>query len=196
MEVEGKTGSEIREVRLEGVILYVVGGLFLAALAGAFYLGKWVEHRSSPQGFLPAESPGDAPGAVGQESREIGQEASDFDTITDREQEAEPERQVGRPPQAHSDAGESRGGVGATSPTQDGRFFVQVFALRDQGSAQNLLNGLSKKGFPVRLDTEREGEGALYKIRVGGYATRHDASAMADRLRTDGYPGAFVVTIP
>lgn len=54
---------------------------------------------------------------------------------------------------------------------------------------------MTAKGHPVRLFSEREGRGALYKVRVGGYSTRDQAGGMADSLRADGYSGAWVTSV-
>jgi hypothetical protein len=47
----------------------------------------------------------------------------------------------------------------------------------------------------VRLFSEREGRGALYKVRVGGYPSRDGARSAADRLEREGYSGAWVTEV-
>ena len=39
------------------------------------------------------------------------------------------------------------------------------------------------------------GPGTLYKVRVGGYATRDQAGGIAERLRQEGYRGAWVTSV-
>ena len=52
MKSERNEAGSTRELRLEGVGLVVVGGVLLAAICGAYYLGKWVEGREHPNPIL------------------------------------------------------------------------------------------------------------------------------------------------
>ena len=44
---EDRDDSQLREFRLEGAGLFIIGGVFLVVMAAAFYLGRWVERRAS-----------------------------------------------------------------------------------------------------------------------------------------------------
>ena len=76
-----------------------------------------------------------------------------------------------------------------------GPFYVQLFAGRDKASAEGLVRGLGDRGYRVRLDTERAGDGLLYRVWVGGYAAKPDAEVLAVRLRGEGYSDAWVTQV-
>jgi hypothetical protein len=172
-----------REVRLEGAVLVLAGGIVLAALTGAFYLGRWVERRSAPP-------PGRAAAARGEHEAGLesaSEDATFFDTLGGGEKAAEPRREAAKPASPPGDEPES-----ASQPMTGGPWVVQVFAGRDKVAADVLVRGLKEKGHPVHLDTRREGSGSLYRVQVGGFPTREAADAAADRLRKDGVSGAWV----
>ena len=81
--------------------------------------------------------------------------------------------------------------TGAAEAPSGGKWYVQVFAGRDRNSAEGLVRELEAAGYSVRLFSEREGRGALYKVRVGGYPTRDAAAGAADKLKGEGHAGAF-----
>jgi cell division protein FtsN len=171
-----------RELRLEGPVLYVVVVALLGAVALAFWAGRWFERQTAP-----------APPIAAQEGR--GHEAGDepkaddvtfFDTLGGGGRAAEPEREV-RP---KSEAGPPSAPPAAAP--RSGTFCVQVFAGRDRQAAEEIVRSLSGRGYAVTVQGEREGRGALYKVRVGGYADRGEAQAVAERLKREGQPGAWV----
>ena len=47
MESERGRAEPVRELRLEGIVLFVIGGVLVACLAGAFFLGRWYERQSA-----------------------------------------------------------------------------------------------------------------------------------------------------
>ena len=57
------------------------------------------------------------------------------------------------------------------------------------------MRSLKVAGYRVRVDTEGTGEGSLYKVRVGGYSARGDAQVLAERLKNEGYSGAWVIQV-
>lgn len=181
------------ELRLEGSGLLLGGGLLLAAVVGAFLLGGWMERRKAPP---PAQQAGDSGPLEQMAASEPDAEATDgltyFDDLVGKQQEAEPSREmpsaVAVPPdrQAQSESTASD----AVNPAEP--WYVQVIALRDQRAAGGLIDTLKGAGYRVQLFTEREGEGTLYKVRVGGYRSEKEARAVSQKLRDSGYPGAFV----
>jgi cell division septation protein DedD len=186
------------EFRLEGVGLLLGGGFLVALIVGAFFLGRWAERRSHPTEGLTADTAGPL-AQVG--TRETDLEASEglthFDTLEGGEKQIEPAREIpGRTPAPVQPAGRQSPSAEkasqAPAPDEDGRFYVQVLALRDQRAAAEVIQTLKAQGYGVRLFSEREGRGTLYKVRVGGYATREQAGAARDELREAGHPGAFV----
>jgi len=194
MAADRHDGDSTRELRLEGIGLLLGGGFLLALIVGAFFLGRWVERQTGP---LDALTP-DGAGPLAQvAAREPDADAADgityFDTVEGAEKQIESRREIPTettPPPASS----PRQGALAEPAAEvaDGRFYVQVLALRDQHGAAEVIDSLEAKGYGVRLFPEREGRGTLYKVRVGGYATREEASAARDGLRQAGHPGAFV----
>jgi len=202
---EDRDDSQLREFRLEGVGLFVIGGVFLVVMAGAFYLGRWVERRAAgPDAGTLLSGPA-VPGSTRSETPiDVTKEAGYFDTI-EGETEAEPERQAIELPSAAPDVVEGSVGVARASekkasPREEaapaaGPFYVQLFAGRDKASAEGLVRGLGDRGYRVRLDTERAGDGLLYRVRVGGYAAKPDAEVLAVRLRGEGYSDAWVTQV-
>ena len=76
-----------------------------------------------------------------------------------------------------------------------GNFYVQVFAGRDLQAAEGLIAKLKSQGHRARLFREAEGQGALYKVRVGGYPTRDEARQASQQLVGEGYSGAWVTAV-
>jgi len=188
----------VREFRLEGLGLAVIGGVLLAALAGAFFLGRWYERQTLGPIAARAAGEGDPLAnvvrAVEQEPADVDADAGYFDRIEGGEQQAEPQREARQPASTPGPAGGAP--AAAAAPERAGDYFVQVFAGRDESSAAALVQRLRAAGHPVRLHSEREGDGSLYKVQVGGYATMDEARAAAKRLQDQGYPGAWVTHDP
>jgi hypothetical protein len=202
MDDDRRQDSPVRELRLEGSGLYVVGALFLAALAAAFYTGRWIERRAAVPPGLTAGPIVETGGArTTAPDVDVSQKTTYFDTMGGDQKQAEPGREM--PPEAAEEqklalptvqpqaapAGVDPAG-GAAGP-----FYVQLFAGRDQVSAESLVASLNAQGYRVRLDTERSGGGSLYKVRVGGYAAKADAQVLAERLRGSGHSGAWVTRV-
>ncbi len=156
-----------RELRLEGLALALAAGVFVVIVVGAFFVGRWVERASSP---APEAARPDPLRNVAPPPSASPVPASFFDTSAGAGQEAEPHREV-----AAGDGWE-----------------VQVFAGRDRGAAEEVVRKLERRGESARLEAEGSGPGALYKVRVAGFATREQADRAAQRLRGAGLSGAFV----
>jgi cell division protein FtsN len=188
MELE--RADRAREMKLEGWTLILTGGILIALLVGSFYLGRWVERGTAPAGSTEASRATQDGGAAGLE--EASEEVSFFDTLSGSEKAVEPRRESAPPSAAAgTDARESRQPPAGSA----GPWYVQVFAGRDKETADVLIRSLSQKGHSVRLDTRREGSGALYRVQVGGFATREAADSAADRLRREGQAGAWVTRV-
>lgn len=82
----------------------------------------------------------------------------------------------------------------ATAPmvsdsTADG-FRIQLFASADRDVAENARNvAASRLNMPAYLDLDS----GVYKVRVGDYVTRDQASAALPTVRGQFYPDAWVV---
>jgi cell division protein FtsN len=73
-----------------------------------------------------------------------------------------------------------------------GPWVVQVFASRDQATADEVARGVAREaGAPARAVRD----GGWYKVRAGGYADRAAAEALRDRLLAQ-WSDAFVLRSP
>jgi cell division protein FtsN len=198
MEPDDRDAEQVRELRVEGPGLYVVGGAIIVALVGAFFLGRWYERKQhpAPQSMFDQSDPL-AHVTAPEEQVDVGESADFFDTVEGQDKQAEPEREVRRRPagDTSSPAPATRVEPAAGQAGGGGKFYVQVFAGRDLQAAEGLIAKLKSEGRPGRLFREAEGQGALYKVRVGGYATREDARQAAQQLVGEGYSGAWVTAI-
>ncbi len=68
----------------------------------------------------------------------------------------------------------------ATPPRANRVFAVQVAAVRDAASADDLMRSLNSQGYTPHVVRDTDG---LLKIRVGRYATRAEAQRLANELR-------------
>ena len=92
------------------------------------------------------------------------------------------------------------GPVVIKAPTQGSGFRIQVFASRDKTEADAEVEraiawweaNRSKFGGPKRPPVYIDYEQPWYKVRLGDYVERSEASDVADRL-TERFKGAFVV---
>ncbi len=195
----------VREVRLEGAGLVLLLAFLAVAVVGAFLAGRWWEARQHPSERaalgLDADDPLAGVDAV-KEPAEVGDDLDYFDTVEGAGKEAEPQREArrsDRPADPPADAAPAP--APSTAPSTPsatapgGDFYVQVAAVRDESSADALVQRLQRAGFPVRLFAEREGSRTLYRVRVGGFPDRAAADAAVGRLDAAGYPGAFVKQI-
>ncbi len=188
MPSERKDRNEVRELRLEGLGLFVTLSLLVAGLGGAFLLGRWYERSAAPAGAVHALSGDPLANVVEMEEPvDLADTANHFDTLGGAEKEAEPERQAQRatPPPRNAPAAQASGGP----------FFVQIVAVRDRQSAEHFVQRLGSEGYPVRLFSVADGSQTLYKVRVGGYGSQDQARARAQELVGKGYAGAWVTRI-
>ena len=196
MAADRHESDSAHELRLEGLGLLLGGGFLVALIIGSFFLGRWVERRAHPAQALAADTAGPL-AQIG--TREPDLDAADslthFDRMEGQELEVEPARELSRPTTPTRKAPPAAEATARPAVrVEDGGFYVQVVAVRDQRAAAEVIQSLESKGYGVRLFSEREGQGTLYKVRVGGYRTREQAGEARDALRETGHPGAFVWT--
>ncbi len=190
MDPEARDGeAPPREVRIQGIALFVTGGVLVALLTLVFWAGRWFERQVSPQAASAGREP--SADATGDEAK--AEDLTFFDTLGGGGRAAEPQREV-RPKTVPAEPSERAPEVAASpvSPPRGGPFFVQVFAGRDRKAAEEIVRSLGSHGYPVSVEGEREGRGALFKVRVGGYSERAEAQAVAERLKREGQAGAWV----
>ena len=80
--------------------------------------------------------------------------------------------------------------VRAEQPATEGRYRVQITAVRDVSTARSVAAKLKIKGFSV-VTVE---EGGLYKVRVGDYATKAEAIAALPGIKARLGGSPFVVS--
>jgi cell division protein FtsN len=181
---DGDEAGAGRELRLEGPVLFAAMGVLLGLLVLSFWAGRWFERQVAPTPEAAARESG------GREAKDepTADDVTFFDTLGGGGKAAEPQREVRpkgepAPPSLSPPPPATRRG---------GPYFVQVFAGRDRQAAEEIVRSLSGRGYAVSVEGEREGGGALFKVRVGGYPERAEAQTVADRLKREGQPGAWV----
>ncbi len=81
----------------------------------------------------------------------------------------------------------------ATAGTKGEGFAVQIAAFTDDKGAKALAGKLEKAGYASAYTEPVEtSRGTLWRVRVGGFATRPDAEAARTKLKTDGWNGLVV----
>ena len=75
-----------------------------------------------------------------------------------------------------------------TAPAKDAAFSVQVAAYTAQRDATSLAAHLKQRGFDARV----VGDKAPYRVRVGRYATREEASAALTKMKAARVSGLVV----
>ena len=109
------------------------------------------------------------------------------ETKAENPAEPKPEARVERKPDAKGPppAAESAGGNDAAV---DG-FVVQLAAFSDDKGANALASKLKRNGYPAFTEPIQTRRGTLFRVRVGGYASREAAGVARDKLKGDGYSG-------
>ena len=185
MDPDVTSRDEPKELRLEGWVLAVAGGVLVALLYGSFQLGRAVERWGAPA--RAASAPSDPLGGVEQEVVDATEKLTFFDTLSGSGKEAEPAREAKAKPAVPEPAEVS---------LTPGTWFVQVFVGRDRQAAEEVVRSLKAKRYPVRIDGVSEGASSkLFKVRVGGFPTKEAAESGADRLHGDGHTGTWVVRL-
>jgi DedD protein len=78
----------------------------------------------------------------------------------------------------------------AATPAKADGFVVQLAAFADDKGANALVSKLKKAGYAAAyIEPVETSRGTLWRVRVGGYATRADADAARAKLKVDGYAG-------
>lgn len=90
-------------------------------------------------------------------------------------------------PKADTEVSEAEPLVPAAPPSGRG-FSVQVGALADAASAEQLAMKLRKRGFPVYVAPSAEPGSKRWRVRVGPVASREKADELAARLEREKLP--------
>lgn len=68
-------------------------------------------------------------------------------------------------------------------------FVVQLAAFSDDKGANALASKLKRQGYHAYTEAVQTSRGTLYRVRVGGYASREAAGEARNRLKGEGYSG-------
>jgi DedD protein len=66
---------------------------------------------------------------------------------------------------------------------------VQLAAFADDKGANALANKLKRANYAAFVEPVSTSRGTLWRVRVGGYASRAEADAARARLKDEGYSG-------
>lgn len=76
----------------------------------------------------------------------------------------------------------------AKAASADG-FVVQLAAFSDDKGANALASKLKRQGYHAYTEAVQTSRGTLYRVRVGGYASREAAGEARNKLKGEGYSG-------
>ena len=83
--------------------------------------------------------------------------------------------------------------AGGTAPASSDApregFSVQLAAFADDKGANSLANKLKRAAYPAYTEPLVTSKGTLWRVRVGPYPTRDDATVVRDKLKGEGYSG-------
>jgi len=195
MPSRGSEGATTQEFQLETRHLVLIVLLVVVLCVASFMFGRWVERQS----VGPTISMTGMPGSSGrngdanvEEMGDVSKDLTFFDTL-EGNQPAPLKPQPGAqaaPPRARQPATQTvRQPVEAPSttsqPPASGRrsvneaVMIQVFASKDRAAADQIRRRLRAKGYTALLMPDH----GTYKVRVGPYADREEATRAASVLR-------------
>ncbi|MEO8350033.1 MAG: SPOR domain-containing protein [Acidobacteriota bacterium] len=83
--------------------------------------------------------------------------------------------------------------VATPRPPASGGFRVQVVSVSSRADADALARRLSRRGFSAHVEPGVTASGAVYRVRVGPFATREEAAGAASRLAGEGRRETWIV---
>lgn len=69
---------------------------------------------------------------------------------------------------------------------------MQLGVFTQQKGAQDLVDQLKAKGYDAKIEKVGQDPGAQYKVWIGTYNTKEDATQAQAELKTDGFKEGFV----
>jgi len=181
------------EILLENRHLAIVGAGVLVLCVGAFFLGRWTErsHWVNPDMPLPrvagavqslpiepVRGIAPTPAADGQEGEEVLPPESSAPAAATGQANPQP-------------AAPALAAAPRTEKAREGSaarddLYIQVLATRSADAAQTLRERLAGRDYPVTVVSSFDPQGrSLYRVRVGGYASRQEAERVALRLQKE-----------
>ena len=92
-------------------------------------------------------------------------------------------------PAASNDCPEGNATAPAAVDAPKEGFSVQLAAFADDKGANALANKLKRALYPAYTEPLVTSKGTLWRVRVGPYPSRDDATIVRDKLKDDGYNG-------
>ena len=90
-------------------------------------------------------------------------------------------------------ASEAKAAPGRAQGDASGSWSVQVAAFKTQEQAASLHKKLKEAGFDTYVASTVASDGQThYRVRIGTFAGKADAERMAERVRAERSPAAFV----
>lgn len=74
----------------------------------------------------------------------------------------------------------------------DGTFSVQLGAYTDDKGANSMVNRLKRAGYPAYSEPNMARNQMVWRVRVGPFKSRADASTVLTQLKKDGHDGLVV----
>jgi cell division septation protein DedD len=74
-----------------------------------------------------------------------------------------------------------------------GGFRVQVISVSSRAEAEEEAKRLSRRGFSARVEPGTGPRGTIYRVRVGPFATREEATRASERLGAEGRRDTWIV---
>jgi DedD protein len=113
-----------------------------------------------------------------------------------------PSPSPGRPAAAETPAGTPSGKTAAgpppaplaTAAPREGRYVVQVAALRERSEAEVIARRLSSRGYQVYVDASSGAAVRMYRVRVGAFKDRRDADRVRLKLEREEQFKPWVTT--
>jgi DedD protein len=84
---------------------------------------------------------------------------------------------------------EAASAASAAAPAKGDGFVVQLAAFADDKGANALANKLKRSGYAAYVQPVETSRGTLWRVRVGGYASKPEADAARVTLKAEGYNG-------
>lgn len=140
----------------------------------------------APKEQAPAPSPEPAP-APNEEPRAAGEPTPSEPAPAAREAKREEPKARRREPEpppvvAEAPAPAPTPEPARSAPRSGGKVAVQVAALSNRADAEAVARRLSGKGYAVYVVSPEPGTKAIYKVRVGDYASMDEAQRISARL--------------
>lgn len=83
--------------------------------------------------------------------------------------------------------------VATPRPPASRGFRVQVVSVSSRPDADALARRLTRSGFAAHVEPGRSSSGAVYRVRIGPFATREEAAGAASRLAAEGRRETWIV---